>query len=193
MKPTQKLRGLELPQKLAQVATVLAMLTTSALSHGALSTPTCRQPTSWGFSTYATVETDSALSIEDAVERALTEVDLTRAVLSLPVLRGEAGFRPYLDAIAHALENYETSPSAGMDRVVEFATTLSIARANLEQQVSSLPAWLEISRTVRPEAARYISVPPRFVSSSPVSIARETPPSAEEIAHSFEFDSLPLA
>lgn len=128
--------------------------------------------------------------MEDATGRALAEVGLTRAVLSLRILRDEVGFGPYLDAVARALDDYEAHADPGMGRMVELAAMLSIARANLEQEVSSLPAWLEISRAVRPEAPRYMAVPPRFVSSSPVSIARESPPSAEEMAHFFEFDTL---
>ena len=174
--------------RLVSMAALLVSLT--AGSSGALTT-LARDASTWERSDAATFSASSSnISAASAVsttpvltsigvyERALSEVKITRAIVSARELWKDRAFAEYLDTIDRALVSYEHSAND----LSSLTTAFALARGALHESVTTAVGWLAISEYIRDNDARFVALPDRFVSQTSFDITREAPPTGEDLA-----------
>lgn len=179
----------DLGRRLGLVAALLFTSAGATASSAAFIPPGVSHANGWETSNASTFAAEPCLSRERVLERALAEVRSTRGVMSLSELVDESALQPYLNAVDEALNHCELHLCGTRD-IATFATALEMARATLQQQVTSLGSWLAIVRVLHPDLPRYATVPPRFQAKTSTSVLREHPPTREDIAAIFEFDAV---
>jgi hypothetical protein len=172
--------------RLGAIAAVLVAFTSTTSPGVSLEPSFCASPT-WDVSDASLTAPDVESFRRRAVEVALAEVRTTYSVLDTPELLHERAFGEFIERIGAALDAYEAS-AHNPQRMMVLATSLAISRAFLQAHIGTLASWAALVRAADSSNARYVPVPARFASTSAFSIARERPPTAEDIAATFEFD-----
>jgi hypothetical protein len=175
-------------RRLGLIAALLAALA-AGNSHGAsLDLHEYSTAPTWEGSDASVTRADVASTNHRAAEVALAEVRTTRSILETTrELLVAPGFDEFLDHVGLALDAYEASPRKP-EHLTVLATSLAVARASLQGRATSLPHWAAVARSAGATSTRYVRVPDRFVET--FTVARETAPSSQDFAATFEFDHI---
>jgi hypothetical protein len=174
----------ELFEKLGQMVAIFSLVgvSTSAV------TPFLSEPVRWEMSNASTIEVEPTRNTIQTIEITLSEVRSARAVLHVREVADDRAFWSYLSAVDAALQAYDSSTKSDRD-TRSFAASLAFARTALQDQVSTLPAWVAVARAARPDLERYARVPARFRASESVDVVAQTLPSVEDVNLWFALDA----
>lgn len=182
-------RGTSLPELLAKlvgIATVLSVATVAQFGSPALAANT--SGVAWDHADAAVTSVrEAAPASEGSLTRARAEIAVAKALLGSLELRRDPAFKAYLDAldVAVAVDGDAVTREAG---VVRLTALLRWARATLQADVVSLPAWLAVLRCADPNSENYVTVPAKFIIAEPIDIDRTPVPTSLDIVAMLDRD-----